>query len=444
MAADTGVPRSRVWLPTGVVIVALLAPAFLPWILRWREQSIARELQEVNTARPLAAARRAAFEWTAATLAGYRISHNPSFLERTAEWQARHDRAAKALAAAALWLGPEAREQLALLDRDYDEFRRARRDRDQRQPDREEQFRELPGVNARAEALLTDYDRLDAALVAEGGQWQRELDRFGRIGWFTNLALSALGVAAVVTVAGLTRREQRARAAAESAVRTRDEVVSIVSHDLRNPLSTVQMAAAYLLDSLPADAVRASDRKSLQMIKRAAEGMARMIQDLLDIARIESGHLAVERAAFPLAPFMDDAATMLRPLAEKQRQRLDVTVADGVDSVCADRDRLLQILSNLVGNAIKFTPPGGTITMAAEAEDGAVRFRVSDTGTGIHPEHVPHLFDRFWQATRTDRRGLGLGLPIVKGLVEAHGSRIVVTSTVGQGTTFSFSIRRLC
>jgi signal transduction histidine kinase len=426
------------------VIVALLAPAFLPWILRWREQAIARELQEVNTARPLAAARRAAFEWTAATLAGYRASHNSSFLERTAEWQARHDRAAKALAAAAVWLGPEARAQLAHLDRDYDELRRARHDRDQGPFGREEQLRELPGVNARAEALLTAYDRLDAALVAEGDKWQRELDRFGRIGWFANLALSILGVAAVVTVAGLTRREQRARAAAESAVRTRDEVVSIVSHDLRNPLSTVQMAAAYLLDSLPTEVGRPTDRKSLEAIKRASEGMARMIQDLLDIARIESGSLAVERAPFPVVPFMDDAATMLRPLAERQRQRLEATVADDVDTVCADRDRLLQILSNLVGNAVKFTPPGGTITMAAEAEDGAVRLRVSDTGTGIRPEHIPHLFDRFWQATRTDRRGLGLGLPIVKGLVEAHGSRIVVTSTVGEGTTFSFTIRRLC
>ena len=444
MAAEAGRARGHVWLPTGVVIVALLAPAFLPWVLRWKEQAIARELHEVGVARPLAAARRAAFERTISTRAAYLISRNPSFLERAAQWQARQDLEAKKLAAAGVWLGPEAREQLAALDRDDESFRRGRRERDQRPLTPEEEFREMPAINARAEALLADYDHLDAALVAEGDKWQRELDRFGRIGWFTNLALSALGVAAVVTVAGLTRREQRARAAAESAVRTRDEVVSIVSHDLRNPLSTVQMAAAYLLDSLPADAVRASDRKSLQMIKRAAESMARMIQDLLDIARIESGHLAVQRAVFPLAAFMDEAATMLRPLAENQRQRLDVTVADGVDSVCADRDRLLQILSNLVGNAVKFTPPGGTITMAAEAEDGAVRFRVSDTGTGIHPEHVPHLFDRFWQATRTDRRGLGLGLPIVKGLVEAHGSRIVVTSTVGQGTTFSFTIRRLC
>ena len=443
-ASDDAAARGYVWLPTGVVIIALLAPAFLPSVLRWKEQAIARELREVNAARPLAAARRAAFERTISTRAGYQISHNPSLLERSVEWQKRYDLAAKALASAAVWLGPEAREQLARLDRDDEAFRRSRHDRDQRPLTEEEQFRELPGINARAEELLAAYDRLDASLVAEGDKWQRDLDRFGRIGWLTSVALSALGVAAVVAVAGLTRREQRARAAAESAVRTRDELVSIVSHDLRNPLSTIQISAGYLLDALPEDAVRASDRKSLGMIKRAAENMGRMIQDLLDIARIESGHLAVERTTLALPAFMDEATTMLRPLADSQGHRLETTVADGVDSVCADRDRLLQILSNLVGNAVKFTPADGTITMAAEGVDGGVCFRVSDTGSGIAPEHIPHLFDRFWQAARNDRRGLGLGLPIVKGLVEAHGSRIVVTSAVGKGTTFSFTISRTC
>jgi signal transduction histidine kinase len=444
MASEEGKARGYVWLPTGVVIIALLAPAFLPTVLRWKEQAIARELREVNAARPLAAARRAAFERTISTRAGYQISRNPSLLQRADEWQARYDAAAKALASAAVWLGPEAREELARLDRDDETFRRSRRDRDQRPLSQAEQFRELPGINARAEELLAAYDRLDAALVAEGDKWQRDLDRFGQIGWWTSVALSALGMAAVVTVAGLTRREQRARAAAESAVRTRDELVSIVSHDLRNPLSTVQIAAGYLLEALPEDALRATDRKSLGMIKRAAENMSRMIQDLLDRALIEWAHRAVERTTLALASFMDEATTMLRPLADSQRQRLEATVADGLDSVCADRDRLLQILSNLVGNAVKFTPAGGTITLAAEGVDGGVRFRVSDTGTGIAPEHIPHLFDRFWQAARNDRRGLGLGLPIVKGLVEAHGSRIDVTSAVGKGTTFSFTISRVC
>ncbi|HEU0106208.1 MAG TPA: hypothetical protein VFT38_08565, partial [Vicinamibacteria bacterium] len=212
MAAERTEPRGLVWLPTGVVIVALLAPAFLPWVVRRKEDAMARELHEVGVARPLAAARRAAFERTISTRAAYLISRNPSFLERAAHWQAQHDLEAKKLADAAVWLGPEARAQLAALDRDYDAFQRGRRERDQRPLTPEEEFREMPAINARAEALFAGYDRLDAALVAEGDHWQGELERFGRIGWFTNLFLSALGVAAVVTVAGLTRREQRARA----------------------------------------------------------------------------------------------------------------------------------------------------------------------------------------------------------------------------------------
>jgi len=108
--------------------------------------------------------------------------------------------------------------------------------------------------------------------------------------------------------------------------------------------------------------------------------------------------------------------------------------------VSADRDRLLQVFSNLVDNAVKFTAAGGTITLAAEADQAAVRFCVSDTGCGIPPEQVPHLFDRFWQATRTDRRGIGLGLSIVKALVEAHGGHMVVESEPGHGTTFGFSV----
>jgi signal transduction histidine kinase len=115
-------------------------------------------------------------------------------------------------------------------------------------------------------------------------------------------------------------------------------------------------------------------------------------------------------------------------------------VAAGLPAVCADRDRLLQVFGNLVGNAVKFTATGGTITVAAEELHRTVRFSVSDTGSGIAPENVPHLFDRFWQATRSDRRGIGLGLSIVKALVEAHGGHMAVESTPGHGTTFAFSI----
>jgi signal transduction histidine kinase len=166
-----------------------------------------------------------------------------------------------------------------------------------------------------------------------------------------------------------------------------------------------------------------------------------MIQDLLDIARIESGRLSVETAPASVPALVHEAVEMLRPIAEKEGKRLLWSVEEGLPAVEADRERMLQIFSNLVGNAVKFTPAGGSITIAAEREGDAVRFRVADTGAGVPPEHLPHLFDRFWQANRRDRRGIGLGLPIVKGLVEAQGGEIRVTSEPGRGTTFSFTVR---
>src|SRR6185436_9017222 len=227
---------------------------------------------------------------------------------------------------------------------------------------------------------------------------------------------------------------------AEAATRTRDEIVAIVSHDLRSPLATVDGAARYLLASAGAG-YRVEDRRLLEMITRGTETMNRMIQDLLDIARIESGGLVVERTEVPVAPLVEEAAAMLRPEAEKGGQQLVCTTAPDLPAISADRHRLLQILSNLLGNAVKFTPPGGTITLAAERSGEEVEFRVADTGAGIAPENLPRLFDRFWQARRGDRRGLGLGLPIVKALVEAHGSQVEVESALGAGTTFRFRIR---
>jgi signal transduction histidine kinase len=176
------------------------------------------------------------------------------------------------------------------------------------------------------------------------------------------------------------------------------------------------------------------------MIKRGCDRMNHMIEDLLDIARIESGRLAIETAPIAVQSLMDEVAATLRPDVERRGQRLDCRVAAALPAVCADRDRLLQVFSNLVGNAVKFTAAGGTIGIAAEADHGSVRFSVSDTGCGIAPENVPHLFDRFWQASRADRRGIGLGLTIVKALVEAHGGRLTLESKPGQGTTFQFLV----
>ena len=217
-------------------------------------------------------------------------------------------------------------------------------------------------------------------------------------------------------------------------------MVSIVSHDLRSPLTTVSMAASHLLEVPPTDGAWTKARPLLEIIKRGAGRMDRMIEDLLDVARIESGGLAIETSKVTVDSFMDEVATTLRPDVERHGQKLECRVAAGLPAVCADRDRLLQVFSNLVGNAVKFTAAGGTVTVAADAHHSRVRFSVSDTGSGITPENVPHLFDRFWQASRTDRRGMGLGLSIVKALVEAHGGHMAVASTPGHGTTFAFSV----
>ena len=165
--------------------------------------------------------------------------------------------------------------------------------------------------------------------------------------------------------------------------------------------------------------------------------MKRLIADLLDLAQIQAGTLAVEQMPHDVEAIIRDCVEMLRPIAAMKDLR-GMTRA-GLQVRC-DRERVLQILSNLVGNAIKFTPEGGSIVIEAQDTGHEVRFSVRDTGQGISEEELPRIFDRFWQAQRKGRAGIGLGLSITKGLVEAHGGRLCVESTLGAGTTFFFTL----
>ena len=233
---------------------------------------------------------------------------------------------------------------------------------------------------------------------------------------------------------------------ARQSVEAREEVLKIVSHDLRNPLGTIAMSTQFLLEEpgLP-EAMRV---KQLKAIKRAGERMNRLIQDLLNVARMEAGRLVVEPRRIEVSAIVAEALEQLRPLAADKGIVLsgeavpDETGAP-LPAVHADVDRVLQVISNLVGNAIKFTPSGGRVTIRAERAFGLaekVRLSVSDTGSGIPPDQLPHIFGRFWQANKADRRGIGLGLAIAKGIVEAHGETIWVESRVGEGTTFYFTL----
>jgi PAS domain S-box-containing protein len=226
--------------------------------------------------------------------------------------------------------------------------------------------------------------------------------------------------------------------AAGQATRDRDEMMAIVAHDLRNPLSTMSMAAQFLLDISGAE--KTVERRNLEVIRRAADRMNRLIGDLLDVERIESGRLTIEPRPEDVIAVVCDAVEMLRPLAKSSSLRLRPVFDEALPRVLVDPGRIQQVLSNLIGNAIKFTPSGGSITVRAEHVPEGVRIAITDTGPGIPTEQLPHVFGRFWQGKRTDRRGLGLGLVIAKAIVEAHGGRIWVESQPGVGSTFFFTV----
>jgi PAS domain S-box-containing protein len=225
---------------------------------------------------------------------------------------------------------------------------------------------------------------------------------------------------------------------AQQATRARDDVLAVVAHDLRNPLNTVTMAISLMLETTPIE--RVQERRQAEIVRRAADRMNRMIQDLLDVKRMESGRLTIDPRAEDPALLINDTVDMLRPLAIGSTIRMETNIEQNLPLVIADAARIQQVLSNLVGNAVKFTPRAGRISVCAEAMDGEVRFSVIDTGPGIPAEQLPHIFGRFWQAKSSDRRGIGLGLAIAKGIVEAHNGRIWVESHVGLGSTFYFTL----
>ncbi|HEX6135878.1 MAG TPA: PAS domain S-box protein [Longimicrobiales bacterium] len=221
------------------------------------------------------------------------------------------------------------------------------------------------------------------------------------------------------------------------ATHTRDEVLRIVAHDLRNPLWTIGLAAESVLEQLPESMAR--ERHKLELIDRSIQISNRLLQDLLDVARMQAGRLTVEQAPVATAALAHEAVELHRQLAEEHSLELEAELPEHLPPVAADRDRILQVFSNLIGNAIKFTPRGGHITVRADHANGAVRFSVSDTGPGIPEEDRVHLFDPFWQA-RPGVKGAGLGLSLSRGIVEAHGGNIDVHSEPDVGSTFWFTI----
>lgn len=226
---------------------------------------------------------------------------------------------------------------------------------------------------------------------------------------------------------------------ASAAITTRDDFLAIVSHDLRNPLGSISLAADLLIESPIYATANDEDRQYLELIGRNADAALRLIGDLLDVERIASGRLSVELKDNSVGDIIRHLCTSLAPQAQAKKLSLKMDVPVDV-SVDCDRYRISQVLSNLLGNAIKFTPAGGHIVVGAQLFDDEVQFTVADTGPGIPENMRITVFERLRQIGKQSRNGLGLGLYIAKMIVEAHKGRIWVEGEAGQGSTFRFTV----
>ncbi|WP_437677398.1 GAF domain-containing sensor histidine kinase [Sorangium sp. So ce131] len=227
---------------------------------------------------------------------------------------------------------------------------------------------------------------------------------------------------------------------AQRAIRAREELVAVVSHDLKSPLATIVMNTSLLRRKLPSADEAPDLRRPVERIQKSADRMSRLIRDLLDLAKLDGGHMSIQPVPHDVAGLLGDALELLREEAAEKSLRLEHGVELGVDRALCDRDRILQVIANLVGNAIKFTPAGGEVAIRAQPWGRDVLVSVSDTGPGIPEDQRARIFERYWQAKETAHKGTGLGLSIAKALVEVHGGRIWVESKVGEGSTFFFTL----
>ena len=305
-----------------------------------------------------------------------------------------------------------------------------------------EEFRRLYGGAYQGFDELADMQTYLATPLIHGGETVggmalhfREAGALGAADRSFTL-LMAQAIATALHRARSYDAEQEKRRQAELVAATREEVLGVVAHDLRNPLSLIVTTTELLQEE---DLEPERRRQILDITMRAGKQMNRLIGDLLDTVHMQSGKLSLDLEDVDVCAILRQVDETFRPIARKQRIKLRSKCPEGAIWVRGDPFRISQVLGNLLGNALKFTPEGGSVTYGGTLSGGEVTFYVTDTGPGIPPEQTAHLFEQFWQA-RNDKRGVGLGLTIAKGIVDAHGGRIWCDSTLGAGSTFSFAL----
>jgi signal transduction histidine kinase len=286
-------------------------------------------------------------------------------------------------------------------------------------------LRSVLSVPLRARGRILGALTLGSSLRAASGYTREELVFAQELARHTSIALDNI---------------QLYRGAQEAA-RLRDDVLAITSHDLRGPLNVIAISVRSLLRRMSLVDEGSAEYRQLRAIERATEQMRRLVTDLLDVAQIDAGKLAIDPVPIPPRELVDEAVDLYRPQAQARGLSLSAHVTSDVPVVRADRERIQQVLGNLIGNAIKFTPAGGQITVSAAQRDSLVWFAVEDTGLGIPDGDRRAIFERFRRSNNGGRRhGVGLGLAIVRGIVESHGGTVSVESEQGRGSTFLFSL----
>ena len=341
-------------------------------------------------------------------------------------------------------------EQVARLERLHDEYagwevraeqaRRMRADDGQDPETLQDRYARMRRLRAQMTAFLDAEHAMHTAYTAAVHRQVRFDAGLG-----TAVVLLLVAGLSLTSRRGLLRVKatyDRAIADERSARRALEDLLAAVSHDLRSPLSVIVMNNALTLKNAPSGEPGDPVRRRAGVVQRAAERMDRLIQDLLSASRIEAGRLSLELRSHDVLGIVSDAEELFAPIAAQRSIHLSSEVPEGPCPLRCDRDRLLQVVSNLVDNALKFTPEGGTVTVTLRCLDDAVLLAVADTGPGIHTEQLPHIFEKHWSGRGKARADAGLGLYIVKGIVTAHGGTIQVDTKPGAGTTFSIALPR--
>jgi len=282
----------------------------------------------------------------------------------------------------------------------------------------------LASARARADATLTDERAAaDEKLAAERLDHER-----------------ALNILLRMERATTDDRLLAERNGSDRAVASRDDFMAMVSHDVRGILGAMALSAELILGNPAVTSAEQRAHLEAQRIRALTARMNRLVGDLLDVVSLESGRLNLHSTRQDVKPLLSETMEMFQHLAAARNVHMTAEVADGLSLATFDHDRILQVLTNLVGNALKFTPRGGTITLVAAPCSDRIQITVRDSGCGIAPNQIESMFERFSQATQGDRRGLGLGLFIARNIVQAHGGALWAESEPGKGSSFHFTL----